>query len=93
MYKRQHYNLGDLRRLFDGLLHHALIVGRDTGPIAQKLQLQPDEERVRPALRSNITLRTLLDAAAASDATQLYILRVAFALHQTDHLALRAPRP
>lgn len=90
---RHHYNLGDLRRLFDGLLHHSLIVGRDTGPISQKLELQPDEERVRPALRSNITLQTLLDAAASSEATQLYLLRIAFALHQTDHLALRAPRP
>jgi len=90
---RHHYNLGDLRRLFDGLLNHSLIIGRDTGPISQKLQLQPDEERVRPALRSNVTLQTLLDAASASEATQLYILRIAFALHQTDHLALRAPRP
>jgi len=90
---RHYYNLGDLRRLFDGLLHHSLIVGRDTGPISQKLQLQSDEERVRPALRSNVTLQSLLDAAAASEATQLYILRIAFALHQTDHLALRAPRP
>ncbi len=89
---RHHYNLGELRRLFDGLLEHTLIIGRDTGPIAAKIGLQSDEERVRPALRSNVTLKALLDAAAASEATQLYILRIAFALHQTDHLALRAPR-
>lgn len=89
---RQHYHLADLRRLFEGLLDHTLIIGRDTAPIAQRLVLTPDEERVRPALRTNITLGTLLAAAASSEATQLYLLRVAFALHQTDHLALRAPR-
>ena len=90
---RLHYHLADLRRLFDGLLDHTLIVGRDTAQIAQRLGLTTDEERVRPALRTNVTLETLLTAAAASEATQLYLLRVAFALHQTDHLALRAPRP
>ncbi len=89
---RHHYTFGDLRLLFDGFLDHALIVGRDTAHIAQRLRLLPDEERIRPALRSNVTLNDLLRAAAASESTQLYLLRVAFALHQTDHLALRAPR-
>ncbi len=90
---RLHYNLVDLKTIFADYLDHALIVGRDTTNIGRRLALSQDEERLRPSLRTNISLGILLAAASQSELTQLHLLRVAFALHQTDHLALRAPRP
>jgi len=90
---RLHYNLADLTAIFADYLEHALIVGRDTTNIGRRLALSPDEERLRPSLRTNVSLGSLLGAAAHSEATQLHLLRVAFALHQTDYLALRTPRP
>ena len=88
---RMHYDLADLRELCSELADHALIVGRDTGPVGQRLGFSPSEERVRPTLRTGLTLGRLLQAAETSEATQTDLLRVAFALHQTDHLAFKAP--
>lgn len=88
---RAHYSLADLRALFADLTDHSLILGRDTAPLGQRLALSPSEERVRPTLRTGLSLSILLKAAETSEATQADLLRVAFALHQTDHLAFKAP--
>jgi hypothetical protein len=91
---RHHYGLAELRTIVAGLLDHTLIVGggsRDAA-LVHRLALLPEEERMRPALRTGITLRVLLEAASISEQAQLYLLRAAFALHQLDHLAFRAPR-
>jgi serine/threonine protein kinase len=90
---RAHYTLADLRPLFEGLLERPLIVGRDTQAIGARLGLRVDEEQIRPVLRTNVTLGPLIHAARPSDSTELAIHRVAFALHQTDHLAFRSLSP
>ena len=87
---RAHYDIDALHQLFGDLFEHTLIVGRDTGPVGQRLGLTPGEERARPVLRTGHTLRALLDSDR-SEAPQADLLRTAFALHQTDHLAFKAP--
>ncbi|MCC6625105.1 MAG: serine/threonine protein kinase [Deltaproteobacteria bacterium] len=87
---RAHYRAPDLRGLFAELVDHVLILARDPAPFADILGLQPEELRARPLLRTNATLRALI-AQAPGEAAQLALLRVAFALHQSDVLAFRAP--
>ncbi len=90
---RAHYTLSDLRTIFDELLERPLIIGRDTQAIGNRLALRVDEEQIRPVLRTNVTLAPLITAARPSDSTELAILRLAFALQQTDHLAFRSISP
>jgi serine/threonine protein kinase len=93
---RTHYTLADLRHVFAQSLDRPLIVGRDTTAIAARLQLTADEERLRIALRTHVTLGPLIAAAQHSEATELAFLSLAFVLHQADYLAFRAtpdPRP
>jgi len=89
---RTQYRLPELRGLFSELSDHMLILGRDPAPFSDILGLQPEEERVRPLLRTSTTLRAAL-AQTGGEAAQLALLRVAFALHQSDVLAFRAPPP
>ncbi len=87
---RVHYGLGDLYRMFGDLLDRPLILGRDTAPLGQALAFDAEEDRARQLIRSNTTLAALL--TGRPEPQQQLVLRVAFALHQNDHLAFRAPQ-
>lgn len=89
---RAHYTRGDLLEIFADYLGHSLIVGRDMMSMADRLNLTPEEENIRPALRSGVAISDLLDAATSSETAQLHALHLVFALYQADQLALRAPR-
>ncbi|MFO0748107.1 MAG: serine/threonine-protein kinase [Myxococcota bacterium] len=88
---RTHYRAPELRQLLADLQDHVLILARDSAPFGDVLGFTPEEERVRPLLRTNTTLRLVLAAIETSEAAQLSLMRVVFALHQTDVLAFRAP--
>jgi len=88
---RTHYRAAELRLLYADMMDHVLILGRDTAPLTDVLGFSTEEERQRPVLKTNATLRQVLASTAGNEIAQLALLRVVFALHQFDVLAFRAP--
>jgi serine/threonine protein kinase len=87
---RLHYDLSDLSRIFDDYLDKPIAASASLARSEDQLGLTTAERTVCDSIRSNVTLSQLLDRHAGTEAERLNLLRVTFALYQTDKLAFFA---
>ncbi|MCA9516047.1 MAG: DUF4388 domain-containing protein, partial [Myxococcales bacterium] len=86
---RTHYDLPLLRHIFADHLDRAIVATRDAIDRADDIALTEVERDLGRAIASFGTLRELVVGAELNEPQELAVLRTAFALHQTDHLAFR----
>lgn len=86
---RAHYDLPLLRQLFSDHLDRPIVATHDAIDRADDVALTDVERDLGRAIASFGTLRELVVGAELNEPQELAVLRTAFALHQTDHLAFR----
>ncbi len=94
---RHHYGLAELQAIFQSYMDRPIILGPDAAIVGERLAFLPEEERLRQVLQTGGLLSETTAIMRRSQSAQQLLLRVAFALQQSDVLAVRklppAPTP